>query len=100
MIRDEVELRVTLEQLSRMYETLAALQNDRERYSDEWFGLMSEGPLEEIRRMEADLSDYKARVAAAAEGALQLRAEERRRALRTQAAAETEQQLHFSRKAA
>lgn len=49
---------VTLEQLARMYRALALLEAERERYSDAWFALMAEGPLDEIRRLEAQLNDH------------------------------------------
>ncbi|MCK6527594.1 hypothetical protein L6R50_08535 [Myxococcota bacterium] len=64
MIRNDTELRVTLQQLARMYESLAALERDRPRLSDAWFAVMSEGPLDQIRRMEADLREYTGRAVA------------------------------------
>lgn len=49
------ELEVTLEQFARMYRALAALHAERDRYNERWFAIVSEGPLEEIRRLQAQL---------------------------------------------
>jgi hypothetical protein len=58
MIQNDVELEVTLAQLARMYEAMSALERERARFGDEWFAVMSEGPIEEIHRLEFDLRGY------------------------------------------
>jgi len=61
MIQNDRELEVTMSQLAGMYKALAALKRERARYSETWFAIMAEGPLDEIRRMEADVAAYSAR---------------------------------------
>jgi hypothetical protein len=57
------ELEVTLEQLSRMHRALAELHGERHRYSASWLAVMSEGPLEEIRRLEETVDRLTGRAA-------------------------------------
>lgn len=49
------ELETTLAQLARMRRAMAALHAERPRYSEAWFAVMSEGPLEELHRLEAQV---------------------------------------------
>lgn len=58
-----VELEVTLEQLSRMHRALAELLAERHRYSASWLAVVSEGPLEEIRRLEETVDRLTGRAA-------------------------------------
>lgn len=44
-------------QLDRMHLALDALNEEKARYSPEWFAVVSEGPLEEIRRLEEIVAD-------------------------------------------
>lgn len=55
-------LHVTLEQLALMHRALADLRAERHRYSPEWFGVVTEGPLDEIRRLEAEVDRLTGRV--------------------------------------
>lgn len=63
MINNDIEFEASLDALALMYRSLAACQRDRVRfnYSDAWFSIMAEGPLEEIQRIEADLRAYTGR---------------------------------------
>lgn len=58
MITSEQEFNQTIEQLERMYRALAALRSRRESMSDQQFRLMTEGPQEELRRLQTELESY------------------------------------------
>ena len=57
MIANESDFEQAVEQIGRMYRALAALRAEVLLQSRQQFALMAEGPLEEIRRLQADLSD-------------------------------------------
>ncbi|MCW3096742.1 MAG: hypothetical protein JWL77_2360 [Chthonomonadaceae bacterium] len=58
MIADERQLEQAVEQMGRMCRALAALNTDVLPKSRQQFALMAEGPLEEIRRLEEEISQY------------------------------------------
>jgi hypothetical protein len=58
MITDERELEQAVDQVGRMYRALAALHAEILPQSRQQFALMAEGPLEELRRLEQDISHY------------------------------------------
>ena len=58
MITDERQLEQAVEQMERMCRALAALNTEVLPKSRQQFALMAEGPLEEIRRLEEEISQY------------------------------------------
>ncbi len=66
---DGRELDVSLEQLARMHRMLAALKAERERYSGAWFSVVTEGPLDEIERLEREIDRLTGRAALRAQRA-------------------------------
>jgi hypothetical protein len=58
MIRDEAQLQQTLEQMERMLRVLFRLRENVLPQSREWFAIMADGPLEQIRRLEREISAY------------------------------------------
>lgn len=64
MIENDHQLTVTLDQLGRMLRVLASLRAGRDKEHPSWYAIFAEGPLEEIRRMEADISAYVGRTEA------------------------------------
>lgn len=54
-------LEATLKQLSIMYRALADLNRERSNYSEAWYKLLLEGPLEEIRRLEGEAAELSGR---------------------------------------
>ena len=58
MIADERQLEQAVDQMGRMCRALAALNIEVLPKSRQQFALMAEGPLEEIRRLEEEISGY------------------------------------------
>lgn len=58
MIADEKQLEQAVERMGRMCRALAALNSEVVPKSRQQFALMAEGPLEEIHRLEAEISQY------------------------------------------
>ncbi len=58
MIANEQQMQQTVEQMGRMCRALAALQTDVFPKSRQQFALMAEGPLEQLRALERDLSQF------------------------------------------
>ena len=58
MITDEKQLEQAVEQMGRMCRALASLNAEVLPQSRQQFALMAEGPLEEIRRLEEEISQY------------------------------------------
>jgi hypothetical protein len=69
MIRSEAELAQSIEQMARMYRALSALREEVRPGSEQHFRVLAEGPLEELRRLEADVHEFSGRVAAEEQGA-------------------------------
>src|ERR1017187_9413848 len=64
MITNDEQLDQALEQLGRMYRALADLRKEVLPLNARNFALMAEGPVDEIRRLEEQISDYTGRAAA------------------------------------
>jgi hypothetical protein len=64
MIRNQRELDQATEQMARMYRALASLREEVLPQSREQFAVFAEGPLEELRRLEAEVYEYCGRFAA------------------------------------
>jgi hypothetical protein len=58
MITTEAQLQQAVHQMGRMYRALATLHSDVLPQSRQQFALMAEGPLEEMRRLEQEISAY------------------------------------------
>jgi hypothetical protein len=58
MIENDDQLNFTLEQMGRMYRVLADLRREVLPKSRQWFNLMAQGPVEEIRKMQAEIDAY------------------------------------------
>jgi hypothetical protein len=58
MITDEKQLQQAIEQMGRMYRALETIQAEVLPQSRQHFALMADGPLEEIRRLEREISAY------------------------------------------
>ena len=64
MIQNQRELEQATEQISRMYRALAVLREEVLPTSREQFEILAEGPLDELYRLEAEVSLYCGRNAA------------------------------------
>jgi hypothetical protein len=64
MITNDDQLQQALEQLGRMYRAMAALQAEVLPVNARQFALMAEGPVDEIRRLQAQIDAYTGREAA------------------------------------
>lgn len=58
MITNESECQQAIEQMDRMYRALAALRARQPAISRQQFELMTEGPIDEIRRLQAEIDSY------------------------------------------
>ena len=58
MITTDHELDQALDQLGGMYRALAALRKDVLPKNRQWFHLMVEGPLDEIRKLQSQIDAY------------------------------------------
>lgn len=65
----EAILSQTLEQLDLMNQALAALRRDYLPRQPKKFAILAEGPLEELRRLQADVEQLSAELAATADSA-------------------------------
>lgn len=58
MITNDDGFRQTLEQLHRAYEALAVLRQEVQPVSPPWYGLMAEGPVDQIRQLQHEVEAY------------------------------------------
>jgi hypothetical protein len=58
MIQSDAGLRQSIEQLQRMYEILAELRSEMSARNPDHFKLFAEGPIEQIRRLRAEIDEY------------------------------------------
>ena len=65
MINKEVILEQTVEQLELMSNALAALRREHLPSQPKTFAILAEGPLEEIRRLQSEIEQLTAEIAAA-----------------------------------
>ena len=65
----EAILTQTVEQLERMNETLAALRRELLPGQPKRFAILAESPLEEMRRLQAEVESLTAQITAAPAGA-------------------------------
>ena len=65
MIRNDLELNQSIEQLERMYRALAALRSRVQPAGSKQFQLMAEGPVDEIRKLQGEIDEYLGVVVAA-----------------------------------
>lgn len=64
MIENDLQFRVTLAQLGRLLRALESLQQEMLPQNPQLFAAMSEGVLEDIGRLRADLEAYSNRLSA------------------------------------
>ena len=58
MITNETEFNQAIEQMDRMYRALASLKARRPPIEPTQFSVMAEGPIDEIRRLQADIDSF------------------------------------------
>jgi hypothetical protein len=58
MITTEEGLRLSLEQLSRVYKTLAALRNEHQHASKSWLAIMAEGWVDQAKQLRREIEEY------------------------------------------
>jgi len=58
MIQNDDELQLTFEQLGRMYKVLAHFRATILSVNPKQYDLFAEGPLDEIRKLQADINSY------------------------------------------
>ena len=58
MISNEREFHQAIEQMDRMYRALASLKARQPPIEPTQFFLMAEGPIDEIRRLQADIDAF------------------------------------------
>jgi hypothetical protein len=58
MIENDAQLDQALEAMGMMYRALASLRKDVLPKSRQWFNLMAEGPVDEIRKLQREIDAY------------------------------------------
>lgn len=58
MIENDEQLRLTFEQLGRMYEALAAMRKDILPLNAKKYAVFSEGVIDQIRELQAEIDVY------------------------------------------
>ena len=62
MIRTDAQLQQAIEQIERLYQGLNALRAEVLPKNRRNFAVLAEGPLDEIRKLQAEISDYVSRL--------------------------------------
>ena len=62
MIRTDAQLQQAIEQIERLYQGLDALRADVLAKNPRNFAVLAEGPLDEIRKLQTEISDYVSRL--------------------------------------
>ena len=62
MIRTDAQLQQAIEQIERLYQGLNALRAEVLPKNPRNFAVLAEGPLDEIRKLQAEISDYVSRL--------------------------------------
>jgi len=62
MIRTDAQLQQAIQQIERLYQGLDALRADILPKNPRNFAVLAEGPLDEIRKLQAEMSDYVVRL--------------------------------------
>ncbi|MFC1610820.1 hypothetical protein ACFL6C_07670 [Myxococcota bacterium] len=57
-IRNDQDLAQALEQLARLYRALAALRREVQSQSQASFALLTEGPIDQLRQIQAEIERY------------------------------------------
>jgi hypothetical protein len=58
MIQDDAQLQQAIEQIERLYQGLDSLRADILPRNPRNFALFAEGPLDEIRKLQAEIEQY------------------------------------------
>lgn len=69
MIQHETQLQQALEQIENLCRALQSLRADVFPKNPRNFAILAEGPLDEIRKLQADVDDYLTRLEAVPAGA-------------------------------
>lgn len=69
MIQHEAQLQQALEQIGNLCHALQSLRADVFPKNPRNFAILAEGPMDEIRKLQADVDDYLTRLEAASAGA-------------------------------
>jgi hypothetical protein len=62
MIENDAQLQQAIEQIERLYQGLQALRRDILPKNPRNFAILAEGPLDEIRKLQADIDRYVSRL--------------------------------------
>ena len=62
MIQNDPQLQQAIEQIERLYQGLDALRGEVLPQNPRNFAILAEGPLDEIRKLQADIDGYIARL--------------------------------------
>jgi len=62
MIRTDAQLQQAIEQIERLYQGLNALRAEVLPKNPRNFAVLAEGPLDEIRKLQAEIADYVSRL--------------------------------------
>jgi len=62
MIKNDRQLQQAIEQIARLYEGLDALRKDILPKSPRNFGILAEGPLDEIHKLQSEIDGYISRL--------------------------------------
>jgi len=62
MIRTDAQLQQAIEQIERLYQGLNALRAEVLPKNRRKFAVLAEGPLDEIRKLQAEISEYVGRL--------------------------------------
>jgi hypothetical protein len=66
MIKSDAQLQQAIEQIERLYRGLDSLRADILPKNPRNFAVLAEGPLDEIRKLQTEISDYVAKLENAA----------------------------------
>ena len=69
MIQNDAQLRQAIEQIERLYQGLDSLRADILPKNPRNFALFAEGPLDEIRKLQAEIDQYITRLEGVPAGA-------------------------------
>jgi hypothetical protein len=93
-ITNDEQLRVTIEQMGRMYSILQNLSQEMLPQSREWFAVMAEGPVDYIRELNEQVNAYITEITKPlAEEAEALEAQKRAERLETEQEEKTREEI-------
>jgi len=69
MIQNEAQLKQAIEQIQNLCQALDSLREEVFAKNPRNFAILAEGPVDEIRKLQADVDDYVSRLESAISGA-------------------------------